>query len=202
MEFLYLSTVLIISTTKRTLPCTIDSQYIAVIYHTIMHTAQQLQWYFGQICTHERHSIPSPNGWDMGWVSFMSYTKNNYRNISRTHWVANSTGYDLCWMTCHKQSLFSSVSKKQYTSHELTWWYWHIHVTLWSILFKVLSALIFFPKFKENKDFSNISTKMEIFMKISKKIQESENFLKFSCSYIHLAHFESGCCWWSGAKIC
>ena len=143
VEFLYLSTplipvfgltVLIISTTKRiTLPCT-----IAVIDHTIMHTAQQLQWYFGQICTHERHRIPSPNGWAMGWVSFMSYTKNNYRDISRTHWVANSTGYDLCWITCHKQSLFSSVSKKRYISHELTWWYWHIHVALCSTLFKVI----------------------------------------------------------------
>ena len=114
----------------------------------------------------------------------MSYTKKNYRNISRTYWVANSTGYNLCWITCHKQSLFSSVSKKQYTSHELTWWYWHIHVALCSTLF-----------------FQTFPQKMEIFMKISKKIQENENFLKFSYNYIHLAHFECGCCWWSGAKI-
>ena len=49
-------------------------------------------------------------------------------------------------------------------------------------------CLIFFPKFEENKDFSNISTKMEIFLKISKKIQENKNFLKFSYNYIHLTH--------------
>ena len=29
---------------------------------------------------------------------------------------------------------------------------------------------------------------MEIFLKISKKIQENENFLKFSYNYVHLAH--------------
>ena len=42
---------------------TIDSRYIMVIYGTIAHTGQQLQWYnFGQICTHERHPIPCPYG--------------------------------------------------------------------------------------------------------------------------------------------
>ena len=179
VEFLYLSTplipvfgltVLIISTTNRINNFTLHYRLscIAVIYHTIMHTAQQSQWYFDQICTHEWHRKPSPNGWAMGWVSFMSHTKKNYRDISRTHWVANSTWYDLCWITCHKQSLFSSVSKKQYTSHELTWWYWHIHAALCSTLFKVMSTLIFqtFPqkwrflwkfrkKFKKMKTFWN-----------------------------------------------
>ena len=38
-----------------------DSRYIAVIYDTIVHTAQQLQWLnFGEICTHEKHPISSP----------------------------------------------------------------------------------------------------------------------------------------------
>ena len=46
-------------------------------------------------------------------------------------------------------------------------------------------SMIFFP---ENKDFSNISTKIEIFWKFRKKIQENGNFLKFSYNYVHLAH--------------
>ena len=50
----------------------IDSRYIAVIYDAIMHAAQQLQWYnFGQICTHERHRIPLPNGRAMGCLSWV-----------------------------------------------------------------------------------------------------------------------------------
>ena len=107
----------------------------------------------------------------MGVFHEFKYTKRNYHDISRTHWVANSTGYNLCWITCHKQSLFSSVSKNQYTSHELTW-YWHIHVALCHpivqhMLFNIVSSDVYFdfPKFEENKDFS-----------------------KFSYNYVHLAH--------------
>ena len=52
--------------------CTIDSQYIAVIYYTIVHTAQKLQWWnFTQIYTHERHTIPHPYGRTMVCLSWV-----------------------------------------------------------------------------------------------------------------------------------
>ena len=48
----------------------VDSQYIAVMFDMIVHTAQQLQWWiFGQIRTHERHTIPPPYGLSMGCLS-------------------------------------------------------------------------------------------------------------------------------------
>ena len=56
----------------------IYSQYVMVMYDTIMHTAQQLQWEnFGQIALSKASY----------GVSFVSYTKKNYCDISGTHYV-------------------------------------------------------------------------------------------------------------------
>ena len=67
---------------KRGNPATIESRYIAVIYDTIVYTAQQLQWKdFGQIFTHKRHPIPF----------FVSSTKENDRDILTAYCVLPAT---------------------------------------------------------------------------------------------------------------
>ena len=53
-----------------------DCRNIPVTYDAIVHTLQNN----GQIFTHERHPIPG--------LSFVSYTKKNYRDISRAHCIS------------------------------------------------------------------------------------------------------------------
>ena len=53
------------------------------------------------------------------------------------------------------------------------------------IVFDIVSSDVY-DFFSENKDFSNISTKMVIFFENFEK--KNGNFLKFSYNYVHLAH--------------
>ena len=109
----------------------------------------------------------------MGWVSFVSYTKKNERDISRTHWVANSKRVRIVLDNMSSAIIvFICKTKAVQYSHELTWRYWHIHVApCHSMVQRVLINIVlwwllqFFPNFKENKDFS-----------------------KFSSNYVDLAH--------------
>ena len=141
----------------------------------------------------------------MGWVSFMII----WRKITATYRerteLQTARGCDLSWITCHKQSSFSSVSKKQYSSHELTW-YRHIHVALCHammqcMLFNIVSSDDYFDFFFRNsktiKIFRTFPQNSRFFFNFE-KIQENENFLKFlikivtfsefSFNYVHLAH--------------
>ena len=108
----------------------------------------------------------------MGWVSFVSYTKKNERDISRTHWVANSKQVRIVLDNMSSAIIvFICKTKAVQYSQGLTWRYWHIHVApCYPMVQRVLINIVqsdgyfnLFPNFKENKDFSKISTKIDFF---------------------------------------
>ena len=85
-----------------TTPISRDPQYIAVIYNTFVHTAQQIQW-------HSRttsHTLPMLASYE---VTFMSYSMKNDCNISGAHCISHvvllgiRSMYHALWCTCFQE---------------------------------------------------------------------------------------------------
>ena len=104
---------------RITLPCTIYSQYIAVIYDMIYDKTSVRFALTNDTLTGEL--------WG-GCLLWVIYQKNE-RDISRTHWVANSKGVRIVLDNMSSAIIvFICKTKAVQYSHELTWRYWHIHV--------------------------------------------------------------------------
>ena len=73
------------------MPYTIDSRYIAVLYNTKLHPAQQLRWEdFGQASSSRKTPMPRPNGRAM-CVFRELFEKKCEREISGEHFTRSAT---------------------------------------------------------------------------------------------------------------
>ena len=87
---------------------TIDSRYIMVIYNTIIHTEQSLQWdNFGQTLHSWMTPHISPSRASYG-VSFMGSLKKYHCDISRVHCIESHNGLlpSILWSPCQVNITF------------------------------------------------------------------------------------------------